>query len=330
MPIIVSLLSKDKMETAGVDFPKGWAFRFLESITDEEIILASQGADCLFVPASAAMLSDRVLENIPSIKLIQTFGAGFDHIDIAATIRMKIPVANVPGQNAVSVAEFAIGSIIALQRRFIESDAEIKSGNYLNFRNNLLRKGTQEIYGSKIGLIGFGAIGQKVARIAQNLGAEVSYHALHRRSREIESQFQFKSLECLLLTSDIVSLHIPLTELSRGLLGQRELKLMKEGSFLINTARGEIVDQIALAKVLEAGHLAGAAIDTFYPEIPGPDHPLLNLSPLAQRRLLVTPHIAWATTGSFQRMIETAIVNMKRVLRGEIPENIVNGISERV
>jgi phosphoglycerate dehydrogenase-like enzyme len=331
MAIIVSLLSKDKFETAGAKVPDGWSIRFLNSTTDDDIIKACRGADCLFSTATTGYVGRQVIENIPDIKILQTVGAGFDHVDIPVTIRQGIPVANVPGANATTVAEYTIGVIIALQRRILEADDEVKQGNYLAFRNSSLQKGLKEIRGSKLGLVGFGAIGREVAKIAVLLGASVSYFASHRLSPDVETQYsvKYEPFESLLSTSDIVSLHVPLNDSTRGFIGLQEMMLMAPGSILVNTARGEVVQQAALAECLERGHLTGAAIDTIAPEPPGSRHPLLQLSPLAKKRLLLTPHIAGATAKSFKRMIETAMDNIGRAVRGEIPENIVNGIVKR-
>ena len=331
MPTVVSLLPQDKFIAANVRVPNDFTIRFLDSVSDQSIIKACEGADCLFTPASVSRINAFILENIPSIKIIQTMGVGFDHVDLPAAARLHIPLANVPGANATAVAEHTLGMLIALQRRLLESDAQIKTGNYAAYRNVLLREGIQEIRGSKIGLVGFGNIGRSFAKIVLALGASVSYYAPHRLSPDAELQFpvEFQPLDRLLATSDVVSLHLPLNDQTRGLIGARELSLMTPGSFLINTARGEIIDQAALAETLESARLTGVALDTLSPEPPEDGHPLLHLSAAAARRLLLTPHTAGVTLGSYKRMIEAALENMARVVRGEKPANIVNGISER-
>jgi phosphoglycerate dehydrogenase-like enzyme len=331
MPTIVSLLEPDKFNSAQPEIPAGWTVRFLEHIADQEIIKACSGADCLFSATTAGPISGFVLENIPSIKIVQTMGVGFDHVDITAAPRLNIPVANNPGANATSVAEHTIGVMIALQRRLFETDSAIKAGIYSEFRNQILRDGLQEIRDSRIGLVGFGDIGRQVARIASLLGASVSYHARRRQPPEVELQYpvEYKSLDLLLSTSDIVSLHAPLNAETRGLIGARELELMPPGSILINTARGELLDQAALAAMLEKGRIAGAALDTLAPEPPGPHHPLLNLSESAAKRLLLTAHTAGVTVGAYKRMLQNAMANMVRAVRGDVPQNIVNGILKR-
>jgi len=138
----------------------------------------------------------------------------------------------------------------------------------------------------------------------------------------------YKTLEELLATSDIISIHVPLTEQTLKIKGHREFGLMRPGALFINTARGEVVDQEALAAALECGQLGGAAIDCISPEPPPPGHPLLNLSPAARDRLLLTPHLAGVTLGAFRRMLLNALENMNRVAGGEAPRFVVNGITK--
>lgn len=328
MPAIVVMIPRNRIEAAGVSLPGNWEPRFLEAPSAAEIIAACRGAQAIITLGSVANIGADIIENLSGVKLIQCFGAGFNHVDLAAAGRMGIAVANSPGENAATVAEFTIGAIIALQRRLIESDAAIKAGDYAAFRKRALDAGLGEIGGSRLGLVGFGNIGQQVARIAGLLGASVSYFTAHRRPPALERELAvaYRPLADLLAESDIVSLHVPLNGATRGLIGERELSLMPTGSLLVNTARGEVVDQAALAAALEAGRLAGAAVDTLWPEPPGAGHPLLNLSPAASRRLLVTPHTAGVTAASFRRMLAASVANVERVLRGETPANIVGGI----
>lgn len=331
MGIAVMLYSKARLEGAKIELPPNMNFRFVESYSHDAIIEACRGADCLLLPAVVPPLPENVLKELTDIKLIQCPGAGFDHIDIAAASRLGIPVANAPGQNLASVAEFTIGLIIALQRQIVVSDYEIKSGNYQIFRDQLLQKGIPEIGGSRIGLIGMGAIGYQTAKLLRILNATVSYSSRNRKSPEVENELQieYQSLEELLASSDVVSIHVPLNEKTRGLIGRRELGLMKPGSLIVNTARGEIINQTDLAEFLENNHLGGAAIDTLYPEPPNADHPLLNLSLNASKRLLLTPHVAGVTVEAFRRMMSTAFENMGRAMKGKSINFVVNSINRR-
>lgn len=329
MPIIVSVMPKWRFDASNVELPPNWDFHFVAPATDADLITACQGADCLLVPASFPRINASILEKISHIKLIQSVGAGFDLIDIHCAANLGIPVANVPGANANAVAEYTVGLMIALQRQILVADRETKAGRYVAIRQSLLGKGLTDISGSEIGLIGLGAIGRRVAEILKLLGASVSYYDLCGKSVKMEAELgiKYKPLEQLLLDSDIVSLHVPLTEGTAGLIGRNELILMGPDSFLVNTARGEVVDQAALAEILESAQLGGAAIDVVSPEPPQPDHPLLNLSPAACDRLLITPHIAGVTVGAFRVMLNKSLQNIERVLNNESPQNVVNNVS---
>ena len=328
MPVIVMFLSPARVAASRMTMPADWQVRFLESADEAEIISTCRDADCIVSVGLVVGVNARIIAACRNLKLIQCLGTGFNQVDLAAAEQWNIPVANTAGQNAVAVAEFTIAAIVALQRRLLESDAEIKAGRYVSFRSQIVVEGLQEIGGSRLGLIGMGSIGRHVARIAGLLGASVRYYTEHRRPADIEEQcgIMYQPLDDLLADSDIVSLHVPLNEKTRGLIGARELARMKAGSLLVNTSRGPIVDQMALAQALESGHLGGAAIDTFDPEPPGMEHPLLRLSPVAQRRLILTPHTAGATLPSFRRMLAACVENIERVMRGEPVENQVNHI----
>ncbi|SMC92614.1 2-hydroxyacid dehydrogenase [Sporomusa malonica] len=326
MAIVISAMPKWRFDASQVALPEDWDIRFINPSTDEELILACKEADYLLVPASTPEINANVLRNMTHIKLIQSVGAGFDRIDTQTAATLKIPVANVPGKNAKSVAEFTIGLMIALQRQILVADREIKAGRYQEIRKILFKQGLSDIEGSKVGLIGLGSISQHVAKILNVLGASVSYYTVRKKLPATEAQLQvsYKSLEALLAESDIVSLHVPLDDTTRGLIGHRELELMSPGSLLINTARGEVVDQTALAHMLETGRIGGAAIDVFAPEPPGPENPLLNLSPAARERLVVTPHIAGVTVGAMRKMLQASLENIARAISGQPPVNIVN------
>jgi len=197
-------------------------------------------------------------------------------------------------------------------------------------REYFFESGLTEVSETQLGLLGFGMIGRKVAELARFLGARVSYHDVQRAPRYLEAErdVTFKPFDLLLTQSDVISLHLPLTGQTRELLGPREFKLMKRGAILINTARGELVNQRALAEALDEGHLAGAAVDTLSPEPPPQDHPLLSLSPAAKDRLLITPHIGGITRGALRRVFNASFENIRRVAAGEPPRNVVNGVRD--
>jgi phosphoglycerate dehydrogenase-like enzyme len=327
---VLSIVPHRRFKEAKITFPAELEFSFKDVAETEEIIEACRGIDYLFVPPSFPPITAAVLENIPSVRMIQSAGAGYNNVDAERAAHLNIPVANSPGVNTTTVAEYTVALIIALQRHMLPADREIKAGNYGLIREELFQGGLKEICDLRLGLLGFGAIGRKVAQVIGLLGARVSYFDVQRPDPAIEEQLNvtFKDFEALLRTSDAVSVHTPLTKQTTHLIGERELGLMAPGAILINTARGEIIESVALAEALESGHLGGAAIDTVYPEPPPPDHPLLNLSKAAGDKLLITPHIAGTTQSAFQRMLNQAIANIARVAAGHPPKYIVNGILE--
>lgn len=326
---VVSILPEKRFRDAGVALPEGLAVAFSEARTEEEIIAACRGADLLLVPAAYPPVTARVLENIPSIRLIQSAGAGFDTIDLQAAARAGIPVANSPGGNAAAVAEFALALLVALQRRLVLCDREVKAGRFAAVRERVFTAGLGEVRGTRLGIVGMGAIGRELARLAGLLGARLSYCDVRRLPAEEEARLgvAFLSLEELLTDSDAVSLHLPLTEATRHLIGREALARMRPGALIINTARGGLVDEAALAAALEGGRLGGAALDTLSSEPPPADHPLLNLSAAASERLILTPHIAGTTRGAFGRMLAAALENLLRVAAGAAPRHVVNGVA---
>jgi phosphoglycerate dehydrogenase-like enzyme len=245
-----------------------------------------------------------------------------------AAAEIGIPVANVPAENITTVAEFTLAAWIALQRRMCLADRRVKAGDYVGIREIFFKPGLREVADTRLGLVGLGGIGRRVAEIAGLLGAWIAYYDPYRAPEAVEKRLQavYMPLDRLLAESDVISLHVPLTAETRGLIGSRELGLLPRGAILINTARGEIVDPAALAAALESGHLSGAAIDTVFPEPPPPDHPLLNLSPEAADRLLITPHVAGLTASAFSRLLRAALANLVRTAAGEAPRNVVNGV----
>jgi len=329
MPKVACFLPPGLFERNKVKIPPGWNFVFTEDYGEREIIEACKDADFLMVTAANPPITATIIQNIPSVCLLQVFGSGFDKIDISAAKKLNLPVANTPGQNATTVAEFTIGMIIALQRKVMVGNREVKTGRHREIEQEFIRTGLKEIRGTKIGLIGLGTIGRQVARLATFMGAQVSYYVPSRYDKKIEDELKVRycSFAELLQNNEVISLHVPLNEDTRWLISRNELALMQPGALLINTARGEVLDQAALAEALESGHLGGAAVDNFSPDPPPPDHPLLNLSAAANEKFIASPHIAGVTAASFSRMLEEALANIQRVAAGENPKYVVNGIT---
>ncbi len=273
----------------------------------EGLIQRSQGADCVVL--SNFKYGREVISRCPDLKMICVAFTGVDHVDVEYCRERGIAVCNCAGYSTVAVADLVFGFIIDLARNVIPCDKVVRQGGT---KAGLVG---YELEGKKLGVVGAGAIGRRVIRIAQAFGCQV--YAYSRTKKEIEG-VTFVSLDELLETCDIVSLHVPLNDSTRGLIGEEQLKKMKNSAVLINTARGPVVDSQTLAKALKEGVIAGAAVDVFEMEPPVPaDHVLFGAP-----NLIVTPHVAFASQQAFEKRAVIVCGNIKKWLDGE-PQNLV-------
>jgi D-3-phosphoglycerate dehydrogenase len=262
---------------------------------------------------------DRLLiEKATILRIIAKHGAGYDNIDVAAATERNIVVINTPAANAESVIEHNIGFMLSLSKKINAVDRALRTNN---FRNRELFTGT-EMEGKTLGVIGLGRIGYGVAekcRLAFNMNVIV-YDPYVAPERLTPVGFRpVRKLDDLLVTADYVVICVPLTSETSNIIGTRELDLMKPTAYLVNSARGGIIDENALYQALAQGRLAGAAIDTFREEPPAPDNPLLGLD-----NFIATPHMAGVTDESMKRIAATLADEVGRVLRGERPLFPVN------
>lgn len=266
-------------------------------------------------------LGSDLLRHCTGCKLIQQPSAGYEHIDVQKAAELGIPVANVPGANALSVAEHTIMLILACLKKLILAHQKTASGEWA--QDEMAIHGVFELYSKTLGIIGAGRIGQEVARRAKPFGCKIVYYDEKRLDSNLEEELgiSYMDLDELVKASDVVTLHVPLTPETKGLMNAQRINSMKRGSVLVNVARGGIIDEAELAKALEEGQIAGAGIDVFSTEPPSKDNPLLKAP-----NVVLTPHIAGATNESRLRIINAAIENIIRVLRGMKPENVVNGV----
>ena len=253
----------------------------------------------------------------PRVAFVQQPSAGVDGIDLDACAARGVPVANCAGANATSVAEWCLSATLAVLRRTVFADQAVRQGEWPQ-----TGLGGRELAGQRVGVVGMGAIGRKLAAVLTALECEVSYWS---RNQHADAPVPFLPLHELLATSDVVVLVIALGETTRGLLGPEGLGLMKPGAVLINGARGEIVDERALADALQSGALSAAAVDAFAQE------PLQEGSPLLQApNLLLSPHMAGSTNEAAMRIVGTAKANLLRALDGEPVLNVVNGVAPSI
>ncbi|PXX97106.1 hydroxyacid dehydrogenase [Marinifilum breve] len=275
---------------------------------EQELIKRAEGADAIVV--SNIPITKNFINACPNLSMISVAFTGVDHIDMQACNERNILVSNAAGFSNESVAELAIGMILSVYRKIVGGDAMTRFGGD---RGGFL--GT-ELNGKTLGIIGAGEIGLRVAEIAKVFNCNVL--AYSRSEKSVEG-VKFVDKETLLKESDIVSLHVPLTSETKGLMGKDEFKLMKPEAILINTARGPVVDSDALCWALDEHEIAGAAVDVYEKEPPLDKEHILFTAP----NLIMLPHIAYATNESFEKRIDIVMENIKLWLQGK-PRNIMN------
>jgi len=292
---------------------------------DPDVPALMQQAGALIIPAVGPKLPNSLFEKT-SVKFIQVTGAGLDRLDLPVLKQLGIAVANVPGGSNNAVAEYVVTAASLLLRRFGWADSEIRAGRYVEFRARMLADNLSGLDGLTAGVVGLGVIGLAVAEALHKNGCRILYFDPAPRDPSAAAALSAKSvsLDELLQSSDFVTLHVPLLPSTQGLLGARELALMKPGAILIQASRGGIIDESALAAALNSGHLGGAAIDVYSSEPPSSSNPLLALTGDAARRVLFTPHIAGVTRQSTAFLLRSAWRNVERVLvSNQPPENLV-------
>ncbi|MEM1579360.1 MAG: 2-hydroxyacid dehydrogenase [Archaeoglobaceae archaeon] len=310
--------------------PKGLLEALLSDVVDEiivfydfveeEIIRELENADVVIGDYTFKIpIGRKMLEAMKNVKLVQQPSTGYDHIDISSAKELGIRVANVGSVNALSVAEHTIMLALALLKKLIYANKRTFDGFWA--QGEMFDLGFYELFGKTWGILGMGRQGREVIRRLQGWGVNVIYNDL-RKDEEIEKNYnaRFVDFETLLKESDILSIHLPLTDKTRKMIGEKELRMMKNSAFLINVARGEIVDEGALLKALKENWIAGAALDVFENE------PTVSeeLRKLRDKNLILTPHIAGATNEARVRIIREAIENIRRALRGEEVKNVVS------
>ena len=263
------------------------------------------------------LLTDRVDDELldaagPGLKVVSNFAVGFDNIDLAACARRGIPVGNTPGVLTETTADLAWALLMAGGRRVAEGDRYVRDGQWKTWGPMLLLG--PDIHGSTLGIVGFGRIGQAVARRAQGFGMTVLYHDVQQVPDDVSEPLgaTFVTLDELLERSDFISLHVNLTAETRHLINARTLAAMKETAVLVNTSRGPVIDQIALADALRDGVIWAAALDVTDPEPIPMDDPLVELA-----NCLIVPHIASASRATRGKMAAMAAANLIAGVRGE-------------
>ena len=270
------------------------------------------GARAIINVRSYTVLDAEMLAALPDLRHIAVFGAGTDNIDVAAAARLGISVSNAPGVNARSVAEHALALTLAVARALPRHERELRAGRWTHFDG-------VELAGKAFGVIGLGAIGRHTARIAAAFGMRVlAWSPRHDEERARAAGATLLTFDEVLSAAEVVSLHVAVSDRTRGLIGVEQLALMKPGSILINTARGALVDEAALLTALTSGRLRGAGLDVYAEEPLPPGHPLTTLE-----NVVLTPHCGWMTHEARDRLVRVPIDNIAAFFN-DVPQNLVS------
>jgi glycerate dehydrogenase len=281
----------------------------------DEVVERLRGAT-IAITNKVPLRADAIAQ-LPDLKMIAVAATGTDNVDLAACRERGIVVANIRNYSLVSVPEHCFALILAVRRNLRAYVADVDAGRWeQSTRFCLLDHPIGDLAGSRLGIVGYGALGRRVAQIGRAFGMEI---AVASRSPVTDTDVTALPLDDLLATSDIVSLHLPLTDKTRHMIGARELASMKKNAILINTARGGLVDEAALAQALTDGTIAGAGFDVLSKEPPVPENPLLRLR---LPNFVLTPHVAWASGGAMQTLADMLVDNLEAWVAGK-PANVV-------
>jgi len=263
-------------------------------------------------------VNDELLDRAPKLRIAATVSVGYDNIDVAACTRRKIVATHTPGVLDDSTADFAFALLMAIARRIVEGDAWMRTGTWPGWNLDQLCGG--DVFGKTLGILGFGRIGRAMAKRARGFDMHILYNDANRAGAEVERELhaQYVERDRLLAESDFVSVHVPLLPETRRLINSETLAKMKRGSYLINTSRGPVVDEGALAAALDAKQIAGAALDVFENE------PKVHPALLTRQDVILTPHIASASVETRTKMAVMAVENVIALFDGRRPPNALN------
>ena len=297
-------------------------FQLVVAPDGEEGTLTSLAADVDAIMFCFAQVTEKVLRAAPKCVIAARYGIGVDNVDIPVATELGIVVTNVPDYCIGEVTDHTIAMILALNRRLVPHDAAVKRGGW---NRVTLDQPMKRMAGATYGVIGFGRIGRTVGAKAAAMGMTVvAYDPLLEAGQELENASSVSIAE-LLAKADFASIHVPLTDETRGMIDKEALAAMKPGAIIVNPARGGLIDEIALAEALASGHIAGAGLDVMASAPPADDHPLLQ-----QENVIITPHTAFFSQSSTLELETRTAHEVVRVVNGERPENFINpGVAGR-
>jgi glycerate dehydrogenase len=293
-----------------------------DRMTPEEVVPRAKDAE--IVLTNKIVLSSDVIKQLPKLKYIGVLATGYNIVDIEAARDLSIPVTNVPAYGTPSVAQMVFAHLLNLTQHVAHHAQTVRSGRWTaNPDFCYWDMPLIELAGLTMGIIGFGRIGQATAKSALAFGMKVIAYDIVRPS-SLPRGCQFVKLDDIFRLSDVISLHCPLTPQTKNIINKEHLDLMKRTAFLINTSRGPLVDEQALAEALNSRRIAGAGLDVLSEEPPGENNPLLKAD-----NCYISPHIAWATHAARQRLLQVAIDNVASFLTGK-SRNVVNGVKQQL
>jgi phosphoglycerate dehydrogenase-like enzyme len=289
------------------------------------------GADADFIIADAmAPVTGELIRSMPNLKLIHSEGVAYNSFDLEAADACGVYVCNSKGMNAVAVAEQAVLLMVGMLRNVAQGDAAVRAGHQIEMKEGyMVRSDLRELSEFSIGLIGYGDIARETARLVRAYGVSTIYYNKRHRLSPEEEKAQgviYKPVDELLKASGIVSLHLPVNAETTHFANRRFFELMQPGSYLVNTARGELVEDQALIDALASGKLAMAGLDTLDGEPVRKDHPLLNQPEAIEKKLLLSPHVGGITAQSFVRSYAMADEDIRALVEGRRPKRVVNHV----
>ena len=290
-----------------------------------------EGADADFIIADAmAPVTGELIRSMPNLKLIHSEGVAYNSFDLEAADACGVYVCNSKGMNAVAVAEQAVLLMVGMLRNVAQGDAAVRAGHQIEMKEGyMVRSDLRELSEFSIGLIGYGDIARETARLVRAYGVSTIYYNKRHRLSPEEEKAQgviYKPVDELLKASGIVSLHLPVNAETTHFANRRFFELMQPGRYMVNTARGELVDDQALIDALASGKLAMAGLDTLDGEPVQKDHPLLNQPEAIEKKLLLSPHVGGITAQSFVRSYAMADEDIRTFLEGRRPKRVVNHV----
>ncbi len=282
----------------------------------DQIVERAHDAD--IVLTNKTVLAAETLEQLTAVKYIGVLATGVNVVDLQAAEKRNIVVTNVPGYSTDSVAQMVFALLLEMTQRVGLHDSLVKQGDWVGCEDFSFRAGSlMELAGKTIGIVGFGQIGRRVAQIAEAFGMKVLVHTANPEKYQAETKREFIDIDKLFSIADVISLNCPLTETTEDLVNTARLARIKEGALLVNTGRGQLINEEAVAEALEDGYLGGYATDVLSEEPPDEDNPLL-----AAPNCYMTPHIAWATVEARQRLLQIVVENIIAFQNGT-PQNRV-------